>query len=83
MLTLYARTTCPYCVKVLKAGEEMNIAFDLKDVTDPAVMRELVEKGGKRQMPFLIDSERNVSLYESEDIIEYLRAHYGTNAPTL
>ena len=33
---------------------------------------ELMEKGGKRQVPFLVDEENGVSMYESDDICRYL-----------
>ena len=29
--------------------------------------------GGKRQVPFLVDTDRNIQMYESDDIIEYLK----------
>ena len=38
-------------------------------------MAELLEKGGQAQVPFLVDSERDVSMYESSDIIDYMREH--------
>ena len=33
--------------------------------------------GGKRQTPFLVDEERQITMYESDDIIEYLADTYG------
>ena len=33
----------------------------------------LIRMGGKRQVPFLVDGERNIQMYESNDIIEYLK----------
>lgn len=78
MLNLYYKPTCPYCQRVLAANETIKAPVELKDVlTDPANKAELLEKGGKPQVPFLEDTDRGVSLYESMDIIEYLRTHYG------
>lgn len=77
MLTLYVKTGCPYCAKVLKAGEEMGIEFDLKNSADPAVVEELIARGGKRQFPYLVDSETGTEMYESEDIVDYLHQRYG------
>ncbi len=34
MLTLYVKTGCPYCAKVLAAGEELGFEFNLKNVAD-------------------------------------------------
>ena len=80
MLTLYVRTGCQYCAKVLAAGEELGITFNLKNVADPAVLAELMARGGKRQMPYLVDSEKNVEMYESDDIVHYLHQTYPKQA---
>lgn len=77
MLTLYRRTNCPYCLKVLEVAKELGVSFEEKFIDDPAVAAELVLRGGKRQVPYLVDSERGAEMYESDDIIEYLRAHYS------
>lgn len=77
MLTLYVKTGCPYCAKVLAAGEELGIDFDLKNSIDPTVVEELIARGGKRQFPYLVDSENGTEMYESDDIVEYLHQHYG------
>jgi glutaredoxin len=77
MLTLYVKTGCPYCIRVLGTGSELGVAFEEKNIADPAVAEELVKRGGKRQVPYLVDSERNVEMYESADIDAYLREHYA------
>ncbi len=76
MLTLYTRTGCPFCAMVLKKLEEDAIAFEEKNIGDDAVAAELIEKGGKRQVPYLIDDARGVAMYESADIVNYLGEHY-------
>ncbi|MDP1689640.1 MAG: glutathione S-transferase N-terminal domain-containing protein [bacterium] len=76
MVTLYVKTGCPFCNKVLAAGKELGISFEEKNIADDAVAAELVACGGKRQVPYLIDSERDVEMYESGDIVSYLRAQY-------
>ena len=80
MLTLYVKTGCAYCAAVLHALEELALPFEEKNVSDEAISAELIAKGGKLQMPYLIDSEHNVALYESEDIIEHLMKMYGGDA---
>lgn len=78
MLTLYYKTTCPYCQRVCAEAEHFGIEFNLKDIAASETdLNELIEKGGKRQVPFLVDEERGVSMYESNDIIEYLKEHYA------
>lgn len=77
MLTLYVKTGCPFCHKVLDAGEDLGVTFEQKNIADDAVAAELVARGGKRQVPYLVDSERGVEMYESDDIVQYLREHYA------
>ena len=77
MLTLYVKTGCPYCHVVFDVAKELGITFELKNIADDAVAAELIERGGKRQVPYLVDTERGVEMYESADIVVYLRKHYG------
>jgi glutaredoxin len=76
-LTLYVKTGCPFCAKVLKAGEELGITFNEKNIADPQVAEELIKLGGKRQVPYLVDEEKSVSMYESDDIVAYLHQRFG------
>lgn len=60
------------------ANEEIKAPLTLRDVFGASgAMEELMNKGGKTQVPFLEDTDRGVSLYESNDIITYLSEHYG------
>ena len=77
MLTLYDRSTCPYCHKVFDVAAELGVEFEKKDIGDPAIAAELVARGGKQQVPYLVDSERGVEMYESDDIVVYLKEHYA------
>lgn len=76
MLTLYVKTGCPFCRKVLATGEELGVSFEQKNIADEAVAAELIARGGKRQVPYLVDAGRGVEMYESGDIDAYLRAQY-------
>jgi len=77
MLTLYVRPGCPFCGRVLEEGRFMNLTFNEKRVTDPGVVEELVQKGGKRQVPYLIDDEAGVSIYGSDEIIAHLHSRFS------
>ena len=78
MPTLYYKPTCPYCQDVLDAAEKMGLELKLLNInSDPALGEELVSCGGKRQVPYLVDEMREIEMYESEDIIEHLKKHYG------
>jgi glutaredoxin len=80
MLTLYIRPGCHYCAEVLHAAASLGIAFDLKTVENPEVASELEDRGGKLQVPYLVDAENGVEMYESEDIIAHLHATFTPKA---
>lgn len=78
MLSLYYRPSCPFCQRVLQIADNLKVEFDLNDISeDEKVLTELLEKGGKKQVPFLVDTEKDVMMYESNDIIEYIRKNYA------
>jgi glutathione S-transferase len=57
-------------------ADNLKVTLDLRNVSEDAdAAAELVAKGGKSQVPFLVDSVRDISMYESSDIIDYLREH--------
>ena len=79
MLTLYLKTGCPFCAKVLEFVAREGIDITEKNISEgDAIAEELIARGGKRQVPYLIDDERGVAMYESGDIIEYLSEFYAT-----
>lgn len=73
-LDLYMKPTCPYCLRTMAVIDELGANVELHDITaDPAALETLMEVGGKRQVPCLfIDGK---PMYESGDIIEWLRAN--------
>ena len=73
MINLYYKPTCPFCQRVLGEVEAMGIKLNLKDISsDQALVDELIAKGGKKQVPFIEDTDKGVTMYESGDIIDYL-----------
>lgn len=73
MLDLYILETCPYSQKVMKFMKENGIEYDKHDVSEPENYEELLEIGEKSQVPFLFDEDNDIKLYESDDIIDYLK----------
>ena len=69
---LFVVTICPYCQKVENFMKENDIEIEIVNIeNDRDAMRDLIENGGKRQVPCLFhDGEY---LYESDDIIEFLK----------
>lgn len=73
MLDLYILETCPYSVKVMEYFDKHGVKYNKKDITDTENLNLLMKIGGERQVPFLDDKENNVSMYESDDIIDYVK----------
>lgn len=57
--------------------DELGIEIEEKNISDEANLNELIEKGGKRQVPFMIDEDKGESMFESGDIMDYLDINYG------
>ncbi|MDP3402372.1 MAG: glutathione S-transferase N-terminal domain-containing protein [bacterium] len=70
------RPGCQYCMRVLVAAAELGIPLDERNINDPAIQAELVAKGGKAQVPYLVDEEEGIEMYESNDIITHLHATF-------
>ncbi len=77
MLTLYFRPTCAFCRRVMAVIERLELEVEMKDINDTTLQAELVAFGGKLQVPYLIDTEHNIELYESDDIVAHLQKEYG------
>ncbi|QVL58382.1 MAG: glutathione S-transferase N-terminal domain-containing protein [Simkaniaceae bacterium] len=72
-LVLYIRPSCPYCVKVTNYLKKEHKKIPTKDTRDKNIEKELVRKGGKRQVPCLMVNGK--PLYESADILTWLKDH--------
>lgn len=83
-LALYQFYACPFCIITRRTVRRLGLNIELRDAqNDPQWSRELVEQGGKRQVPCLrISSEDGKVewLYESKDIQRYLEQQYGDTA---
>lgn len=76
---LYFKPECPYCLKVLNFMKENKIvnftSYNIKDGrSGEENTKELIELGGKDQVPFMVFGDEK--MYESDDIIEYLKENY-------
>ena len=74
MIDLYVLNSCMYCHKVIKFLDENKIKYNKIDTSNEKNKEKLIKLGGKRQVPFMVDNDRNIQMYESEDIIEYLKS---------
>ena len=80
MLTLYYTPTCPFSQRVMQVAENLKVEFDLKDISeDEAARAELIKRAGETETPYLVDTEKDVAVDESSDIIDYIREHYANS----
>lgn len=78
--TLYQYEGCPFCYRVRRFLDEAGLEIPLRDtMRDPEARRELIEGGGRSMVPCLrIEQDGQVRwMYESMDIIAYLRERLG------
>ncbi|MDO5044575.1 MAG: glutathione S-transferase N-terminal domain-containing protein [Coriobacteriia bacterium] len=74
-LKLYYKPTCPFSQKVLRYLEDSGVQLELRNTLEGNNQQELIEAGGKKQVPcLLINGE---ALYESDDIIKYLKEYHA------
>jgi glutathione S-transferase len=80
MLILYTKPTCAFSRAVEQYVALHHLTVDNRDISlQEAYKEELVAAGGRARTPFLIDTDKHVSLYESEAIIDHLQTHYVTD----
>ena len=75
-LNLYEMQACPYCVKVRREIKRLSLNIKRMNVKEhPDNKEKLITNGGKFQVPclYIQDNNNETWLYESEDIINYLR----------
>lgn len=78
-LVLYGRGSCPYCLRVYRELERLEVEVELRDTGGGSAYRqELRERTGRTQVPCLfIDGQ---PLFESADIVAWLRAYRDRSA---
>lgn len=82
LLELYDIENCPYC----RVVREALAVLDIDAIIYPCPKggeryRTLVEeRGGKEMFPYLVDKNTGVEMYESADIVAYLRKTYGNKS---
>jgi glutathione S-transferase len=78
LLELYQFEASPYCRKVREVLNELDLDYVVHNVAKKSPRRpELVERGGKMMVPYLVDPNTGTEMYESDDIVRYLRETYG------
>ena len=62
----------------LTALKTHGVVYEERNIADDAVAAELIARGGKRQVPYIVDGE--IEMYESDDIVMYVEKTYGNGA---
>lgn len=77
MLELYQIIGCPFCQKVRMKLDELGLDYICRTAPRGSKQREFMVKiGEKEQVPFLVDASKNIAMYETNDIIQYLEENY-------
>lgn len=78
-LQLYDIENCPYCRLVREALTELDLDVEIYPCpkNGERFRPELIDRGGKAQVPYLVDPNMGVEMYESLDIVAYLFETYG------
>lgn len=81
-LALYQYKTCPFCIKVRQEMRRLSLSVTQLDAQQPGENREaLVRGGGMAKVPCLKITDpagQTQWLYESGEIIQYLRGRFAT-----
>lgn len=79
LLVLYDFEACPFCRRVREALTRLALPVSIRPCPKGGrrFRDELLALGGKEQVPFLVDPDRGLRLYESKIIVASLEAAYG------
>ncbi|WP_331233021.1 glutathione S-transferase N-terminal domain-containing protein [Natronorarus salvus] len=84
MLELYQSEDCPHSAEVRERMTDLGLSYVVHNPRTAAgeerngqALDELETIGGKDEIPFLVDTTREETRYDSEEIVQYLEDHYG------
>lgn len=79
-LELWSFEASPYCRIVRETLCTLELPYRLHNVAKGSPRRaEFVRRAGRMQVPFLADPNTGVELFESADIVAYLKGTFSTN----
>jgi glutathione S-transferase len=77
-LILYDFKACPFCRKAREALSHLGLEVEVRPAARASKRREELRRlGGKMMVPYLIDPNTGVAMYESDQIVRYLYNTYG------
>lgn len=84
MLELYQAEGCPHSESVREKLTELGLSYVAHnprtpddEVCNERTNAELEQLGGEGQIPYLVDSDREEAMYESDEIVDYLETHFA------
>jgi glutathione S-transferase len=80
-IVLYRLQACPYCERVVRVLDDLGLDYRSRFVEPMHAERNVVKRlTGKRTVPAVVDERTGVTMSESANIVDYLRATYGEGA---
>jgi glutathione S-transferase len=77
-IVLYRLQACPYCERVVRVLDDLGLDYHSRFVEPMHAERNVVKRlTGKRTVPAIVDDQTGVTMSESANIVDYLRATYG------
>lgn len=77
-IVLYRLQACPYCERVVRVLDDLGLDYRSRFVEPMHAERDVVKRlTGKRTVPAIVDDRTGVTMSESANIVDYLRATYG------
>ncbi|KDO70429.1 hypothetical protein CISIN_1g019711mg [Citrus sinensis] len=78
-IEIYEYESCPFCRKVreIVAVLDLDVLYYPCPRNGPNFRPKVLQMGGKKQFPYMVDPNTGVSMYESDNIIKYLVGKYG------
>ncbi|MEZ4268858.1 MAG: glutathione S-transferase N-terminal domain-containing protein [Myxococcota bacterium] len=81
MIELWNFEASPYCRKVREKLCALGLDYHVHNVAKGGARRAaLVARGGRMMVPYLVDANHDVGMYESDDIVGWLERTYGAGA---
>lgn len=84
MFELYQAEGCDYSASVREVLTDLGVSYVVHnprsatgEVRNQQTYDQLVDLGGSDQIPFLVDHQRGVTMFESDEIVAYLKKHYS------
>jgi len=77
-ITLYRLQACPFCERVVRVLNDLDLAYRSRFVEPLHSRRNAVKRlTGARTVPAIVDEGTGVTMSESANIVAYLEATYG------